>query len=260
MSTKLFNEVVTCNCCAQCSENFCCCPEVMFSLGFYQMVKPLCQLALSCDHPELGNVQRISEKYWKFTWALCRRLIPKSGLGKGEVSSNRKPEHNDTTKVMCRNLQCTAFSFLCEEVTYKRARKVCICFFFQLRQKVDDLQGATSVIYILPCLFASEVTASKLQAFSFHVQKLSVMCYPSNLGCATKTSVPGPAVQWPEQHLLKEDQLFLKMFYVKHPEMQAPKGHLWPKNLFSAEKRWKVFCLGFSKGIWILGHCEDQFV
>lgn len=31
------------------------------------------------------------------------------------------------------------------------------------------------------------------------------------------------------------------MFDVKHPEMQAPKGRLWPKNLLSAQKRRKVF-------------------
>lgn len=108
---------------------FCCCPWSHVFIGFYQMVKPSCQLALSYDHPQLGNVQGIPEKHWKFTWALCRRLIPKNGLGKGEVSSNRKPEHKDTAKVTCRNMQCTTFHFLCEEVTYKRTRKVCIWLF-----------------------------------------------------------------------------------------------------------------------------------
>lgn len=122
-------------------------------------------------------------------------------------------------------------------------------FYFQLSQNVNDLQRGTSIIWILPCSFASEVTASKLQAFFLHVQKWSVMCYPSNLGCTTTTRVPRPAVQWPEQHLPKEDQFFLKMFYVKHPEMQAPKGHLWPKNLLSAEKRRKLFPVwGWARG------------
>lgn len=105
----------------------------MFPLDFYQMVKPWCQLALRHDHPELGNVQVTSGKHWKFRWALCRRLTPKNGLGKGEVSSNGKPEHKDITKFICRNLQCTVnFSFLCEEqtVTYKSPRKVCIWQFF----------------------------------------------------------------------------------------------------------------------------------
>lgn len=194
----------------------------MFPLDFYQMVKPWCQLALRHDHPELGNVQVTSGKHWKFRWALCRRLTPKNGLGKGEVSSNGKPEHKDITKFICRNLQCTVnFSFLCEEQLPIKAleRFAYDSSFSQLRRKVNDLQGVTSVIWILPCLFASEVTASKLQAFSWHVQKWAVMCYTSNLGCTTTTSVPGSAVQWSEQQLLKEDQFFLKMFYVNHPEM-----------------------------------------
>lgn len=137
-------------------------------------------------------------------------------------------------------VQCLV-SCVKNKITYKRARKICMWLFFSAAAKGKWPTRSHKCNLDPSCLFASEVTASKLQVFSLHVQKWSATCYPSNLGCTSTTSVPGPAVQWPEQHLLEEDRFSLKPSYVKHPEMQASKGHLWPKNLLSAETRRKVF-------------------
>lgn len=52
------------------------------------------------------------------------------------------------------------------------------------------------------------------------------MCYNSNFGCITTTSVLGPAVEWPEHELLKISS-FLRCLALRHPEMQTPKDHLW---------------------------------